>query len=224
MDSAVAETTSIAQHFLACLAGSPMQSQPWRHWLLNDAFPPGVCAAIAALPFVPAAIADTLGKRETHNASRIYFSPENQAQFPVCADVAAAFQSPATVAALEKNCGTRLDGTSLRIEYCLDTDGFWLEPHTDIGVKKFTMLVYLSDEPGAQDWGTDIYDGAQNWVGSAPYRRNGGLIFIPSEDTWHGFRKRPINGVRKSIIINYVGPEWRARHELAFPDRPAAPR
>ena len=25
--------------------------------------------------------------------------------------------------------------------------GFWLEPHTDLGVKKFTMLIYLSDGP-----------------------------------------------------------------------------
>ena len=215
-------TAAIAPHFCANLSASAAQAQPWRHWLLDDAFPAGVCEAIAALPFAPPTIADTQGKRETHNVSRTYFSPEHRARFPVCAQVAAAFQTPATVAALQEKCATPLDGTSLRIEYCLDTDGFWLEPHTDIGVKKFTMLVYLSDEPGAQDWGTDLYDGAQQWAGSAPYRRNAGLIFIPGEDTWHGFRKRPINGVRKSIIINYVGPEWRARHELAYPDQPVS--
>ena len=33
-----------------------------------------------------------------------------------------------------------------------------------------------------------------------------------------GKAERPIAGVRKSIIVNYVGPEWRSRHELAFPD------
>jgi len=25
--------------------------------------------------------------------------------------------------------------------------------------------------------------------------------------------------VRRSLIVNYVKPEWRSRHELAFPER-----
>ena len=45
------------------------------------------------------------------------------------------------------------------------------------------------------------------------------MIFVPSNDTWHGFESRPINGVRKSIIINYVTQEWRAREQLAFPNQ-----
>jgi hypothetical protein len=43
---------------------------------------------------------------------------------------------------------------------------------------------------------------------------------VPSSTTYHGFERRPIDGVRKSIIINYVTDEWRAREQLAFPDRP----
>ena len=79
------------------------------------------------------------------------------------------------------------------------------------------MLVYLSGEPELRDAGTDIYDASpeHKLVGTAPYERNKGLIFIPGTDTWHGFTKRPIHGVRKSIIINYVSPEWRAVEELA---------
>ena len=30
----------------------------------------------------------------------------------------------------------------------------------------------------------------------------------------------PLSGIRRSLIVNYVGPEWRARHELAYPDVP----
>jgi hypothetical protein len=48
------------------------------------------------------------------------------------------------------------------------------------------------------------------------------LIFIPANNTWQGFHKRPIQGIRRSLIVNYVGAEWRARHELAFPDQPVA--
>ena len=33
---------------------------------------------------------------------------------------------------------------------------------------------------------------------------------------------RQIDGVRKSVIINYVTSEWRAREQLAFPNAPIA--
>jgi hypothetical protein len=30
--------------------------------------------------------------------------------------------------------------------------------------------------------------------------------------------------IRKSLIVNYVSPEWRAREQLAYPDAPVAGR
>jgi hypothetical protein len=75
-------------------------------------------------------------------------------------------------------------------------------------------------EPGSEAWGTDILDGPDRFVASAPYVRNGGPIFIPGAGTWHGFRRRPIAGVRRSLIVNYVRPEWRSRHELSYPQQP----
>ena len=82
------------------------------------------------------------------------------------------------------------------------------------------MLVYLSTAPGAAQWGTDIYDNAKHHAGRAPAAFDRGLIFVPGSDTWHGFEPRPIDGVRRSIIVNYVVPEWRMRHELAWPEQP----
>ena len=214
--------SAVRESFVRCLADSRPCSVPYRHWLLSNALPEDAAAGIAALPWEPAAVRETYGKRETNNASRTYFGAEAQARFPVCAAVADAFQSREVIEAIQRTCAVRLSGPNLRIEYCQDVDGFWLEPHTDLGVKKYTMLIYLSREPGCEDWGTDVLDAAGTLVARAPYAFNEGLIFIPGADTWHGFAKRPINGVRKSIIVNYVGPEWRARHELAFPDTPVA--
>ena len=77
------------------------------------------------------------------------------------------------------------------------------------------MLVYLSKEPELADAGTDLYDDAFNHVGRAPFAQNRGLIFIPGSDTWHGFAKRPLRGVRRSIIVNYVAEDWRERWQLA---------
>jgi len=45
---------------------------------------------------------------------------------------------------------------------------------------------------------------------------------VPGPNTWHGFERRPIVGVRRLMEINYVRPTWRDRDQLAFPDRPIA--
>ncbi|MBP2300019.1 2OG-Fe(II) oxygenase [Azospirillum picis] len=220
--AATPDADAVAASFLRCLARSRRADSPYAHWLLSDALPEQTGDAIARLPWTPPAVSDTYGKRETNNASRTYFGAAAQAEHAVCGTVARAFQGRGVVEAIQRTCGVDLAGTSLRIEYCQDTDGFWLEPHTDIGVKKFTMLIYLSKGPNCAGWGTDVLDADKRVVARAPYAFNEGLIFIPGTDTWHGFEKRPIDGVRKSIIVNYVGPEWRARHELCFPDNPVA--
>ena len=218
----MADAAAVSASLVRCFEASDFSAAPFRHWLLSDILPVAVCDAIDALPARPPNIDDTRGKRETHNSSRVFFGLDNRRRHRVCESLAAGFQSAVTVERIERLCGVELrDKSHLRIEYCLDTDGFWLEPHTDIGAKLFTMLVYLSDEPGCEAWGTDILDADFNLVATAPYKRNTGLIFIPGAGTWHGFRPRKIEGVRRSLIINYVRPEWRSRHELAFPDRPA---
>ncbi|WP_188260967.1 2OG-Fe(II) oxygenase [Azospirillum tabaci] len=213
---------AVQDAFIRCLDDAPIKDAPYRHWLLSRALPDEAADGIAALPWAPPPGGDTMGKRDTNNATRSHFCARSRAEHAVCGAVATAFQGRAVTKAIQRTCGVDLAGTSLRIEYCQDTDGFWLEPHTDIGVKKFTMLIYLSKGPDCADWGTDVLDATRTVVTRAPYAFNGGLVFVPATNTWHGFAPRPIRGVRKSIIVNYVGPEWRARHELAFPDTPVA--
>ncbi len=213
------DAAAVAASLISCFDLSRFRAEPFRYWLLEDVLPADVCVGIDAIPVAPPEIDDTRGKRETHNSSRLFFGPENRTRYSVCDALGAGFQSLGVVERIELLGDVKLRESFLRIEYCLDTDGFWLEPHTDIGAKLVTMLVYLSSEPGAEAWGTDILDSHLNVVAAAPYRRNAGLLFIPGSDTWHGFRRRPIVGVRRSLIVNYVKPEWRSRHELAFPDR-----
>lgn len=220
-DPPAADTAATGAALRDALDRAARHDRPFTHWLLQDILPPAVAEDVLALPFEPPpAVRYDEGRREANNADRVYFDPANQARLPVCRAVAEALQAPATTAAIETRCGIDLAGASLRIEYTMDRDGFWLEPHTDIAVKRFTMLVYLSKEDWAAPLGTDLYDTAGNHVGAAPFAHNAGLIFIPADDTWHGLARRPIPGVRRSLIVNYVGPDWRARDELAFPDTP----
>ncbi|MGB8871000.1 MAG: 2OG-Fe(II) oxygenase [Rhodomicrobium sp.] len=216
--AAAIEPNPVADSFLACLARSAHIPSPYDYWLLEGALPEEDVSAIAALPFAAPADIVFNGKRETNNATRVYFNPENQARFPVCRRLVAGFQDPRVLRAIEQTTGADLSDAHLRIEYCQDTEGFWLEPHTDISVKKFTMLVYLSDDPRLKRAGTDVHGGPPDYpyICSAPYGKNLGLIFIPGHNTWHAAGKRPLNGaIRKSIIINYVTPDWRDKYELA---------
>lgn len=157
------------------------------------------------------------GKRIANNSTRVYFTRENQQRFPVCRRVVTGFNDPRVRRAIEATTGTDLSDAHLRIEYCQEGPGFWLERHTDIFVKKFAMLVYLSDYTGLKRAGTDIHEGPPNFkcVGSAPYRKNLGVIFIPGNNTWHGVGHHPIPGLRRSIIINYATSDWCDKWELA---------
>lgn len=214
------EASQLKISLRASLATADAQTRPYPHWRLQAPLPNVTVDEICALPVLPPAIEDTFGRRETHNSSRLFFDVDQQKQFPVCAGLADALQDADLVEALRATTGADLKGSYLRIEYCLDTNGFWLAPHTDIGAKFVTMLIYLNDPPEGEEWGTDIYESPVKYLGPAPGGRNRGLIFVPGQNTWHGFEKRPITGVRRSLIVNYVTPEWRSRHELAFPGTP----
>ena len=216
---AMARPTSPRGSFLTSLKRATHVAHPFDYWLLDDILPPALIEDLAALPF-PAPSAPVFdGRRESNNATRAYFSPLIQARHPACKATAQLFNDLGVIGALAAATGARLEDGQLRIEYCQDADGFWLEPHCDIKVKRLTLLIYLSPEPELADAGTDVYDGdpAHRRVATAPYGPNKGLIFVPGDNTWHGFSQRPIRALRKSIIVNYVAPSWQNRQELAFP-------
>jgi hypothetical protein len=212
----------VVETFVKSVDSSKRSEQPYRHWVLRGCFPADCADDVLALPFEAPSLDGVSGKRELHNNTRKYFDVENRKNFPVCDAIAKAFQDERVTSHIEKVFGTDLEGTYLRIEFAQDIDGFWLEPHTDLGVKVFTMLVYLSRDESHSDLGTDIYDGEKRHVTRSPFTPNAAMVFIPGNNTYHGFEKRPIKGVRTSLIINYVTDEWRAREQLSFPEEPIA--
>jgi hypothetical protein len=217
-----ARSASLASVFLlVAFAQARCAMRPFRHWLLERMLPDALCRNIIALPIPAAEFQETYGKRDSHNDLRRFFSPEMQARYAPMKDIAQAFQNPEVTRSIETLCGISLAGSYLRIEYCQDKDGFWLEPHMDIKEKHITIQLYLNTGEDAANLGTDLYEDDKRHYGSAPSTINQGMIFLPKEpNSWHGFEKRPIRTVRRSLIINYVTNEWRARHELSFPQQP----
>jgi hypothetical protein len=211
---------SVRASLLSSLERANRDDAPFRHWMLTNVFPPGLSEALRRLPFSTPHLEGVSGKRELHNDQRHYFDAVNNARFAACAAVADAFQSPAVTSAIETLTGADLAGSFVRLEYAQDTEGFWLHPHTDLGVKRFTMLIYLADDARQIDLGTDLYETEARWAKRSDFVDAAALVFVPSDNTWHGLERRPISGVRKSVIMNYVTSEWRERWQLAYPDTP----
>ena len=214
----------IKKNFIRSLSNSQKEDDPYTHWLLSDVFGESDIDDLLNLPFSAPRMDYSIGKRDANNDKRGYFDVERRHEYPICGLISDALQSPEVIRSIEDVCGVDLEGTYLRVEYAQDSPGFWLAPHTDIGVKKFTMLIYLSRDEEASNWGTTIYKDAETVWGTVPSPSNHALIFIPADNTWHGYEKRPMSGLRKSLIVNYVTDEWRARNELAFPDSPVTSR
>ena len=212
----------VIRTFTESVANGDHGEAPYPHWVLKKCFPGDTITDILGLPFPAPSLDGVSGKRELHNATRRYFDVDNRKEFASVRAVAEAFQDKRITGMIEETFGTDLSGTYLRIEFAQDTDGFWLEPHTDLGVKSFTMLLYLSDEDGHDNLGTDVYGADKSHVTRSPFAPNLAFVFVPGDNTYHGFERRPIKGVRKSLIINYVTDEWRAREQLAFPEAPIA--
>src|SRR5579872_2988556 len=124
--------SQIALQLVASFDRARHVSTPFDYWLLSDVLPRKAISDILALPFAAPPNPTFDGRREGNNSSRIFFSPENQARYPVCGLVAEAFNAALVVDALGRMVDRQLCEGKLRIEYCQDTDGFWLEPHCDI--------------------------------------------------------------------------------------------
>ena len=218
--SGTASVDDIKAAVLASVKARRGFDQPYPYSLVDGLFPAAVADELADLPFQAPSLDGVSGKRELHNDKRRYFDAPTNAEHPVMGRVAEALQATDVVSEIARTFDAPIDDTFLRLEYAQDIDGFWLEPHTDLGVKKFTCLIYLSQGPGHEDLGTDIYASREEHVGAPPFIRNSAMIFVPGANTWHGFEKRPIAGVRRSVILNYVTHDWRAREQLSFPETP----
>ena len=92
----------------------------------------------------------------------------------------------------------------LRIELCQDSPGFWLQNHVDIPEKLITLQIYLG--AGRRGWGTKLL-----WPTgdiTVPFEHNTGWLSHQNARVLHGVPEKTVDGVRKSVIINYVSGDW----------------
>jgi hypothetical protein len=217
----VPDAEEIAAHFIEVLRRARILETPYRRWALTNVFPEALCTAILVMPIVPPMLGVTDGTRDAYNAKRTFFTPALRKDYPCIEALSQALMLPAVARQIGETLEFDPNGKYLRGEYIQDTDGAWLEPHRDVPEKIFSMVVYLCTGPNTREWGTDIYDNDKCWVGRSSSEFNTAAIFKAGPNTWHGFDKRPIIGVRRLMEINYVR-DWRDRGQLAFPETPVS--
>src|SRR5580704_8227884 len=88
-----AEAARVADAFAASIANRRAFDEPYRHYLIENAFPADVAEALATLPFAAPTLDGVSGKRKLHNDKRSYFDAAGMARFPVMRAVAEALQS-----------------------------------------------------------------------------------------------------------------------------------
>ena len=218
----MADAAAVSASLVGCFDASKFSAKPFRHWLLSDILPVAVCDAIDALPVRPPKIEDTEGKRETHNSSRLFFGSTIAAVIR-CARRSPPASSRPPRSSASNDCATsscaRRATCASSIASTPTASGSSRTPTSAPSCSRCwsTFRPSRAARRGAPTFSTPISTSSP----SRPTRATAGSIFVPGGDTWHGFHRRPINGVRRSLIINYVKPEWRSRHELAYPDRAA---
>ena len=190
--------------------------RPFNHWIFNKIFTVKIADNLSDIPLRPSRIEQHYGRRESYNSSRVFLNADTCKTYPIFRNVVNVFSNQEIIKQIENICGVNLSHGKLRVEYTLDSGDFWLEPHRDIKEKLLTFIVYLSTNPSSDTWGTVLFDRDLNPYCRMPYKLNFGFMFIPGDDTWHGFPKQEIRNVRKSLIINYVTEDWQNIHELAI--------
>lgn len=205
-------------HIRNSIQQASYETYPYPHWMITDVLPTFICNSLVEWTPDPESISGEIqGRRENNNQNRVFVNSKKRHEDKGCAALADAFEAKETRDLFLKIANVDLSNTWLRLELCLDGEGFWLEPHTDIGAKKLSFLLSLSTTKGAEAWGTDIMNPEGKSVARSSGKFNSAFLFIPAHNTWHGYEKRPMDGVRRTLIINYVDSSWRAKHELAFP-------
>lgn len=126
------------------------------------------------------------------------------------------FCDPELIAYLENIGPYSLKGTYLRVQLIKDLQEYAIRPHVD-GNKYFTLFLHYCTET-EKNLGTDLYDtNGQKFIKTSTFKENGGMFFFPSKETWHGYRSKPINKQRISLMVNYFS-KYPKKHNIIDED------
>jgi len=173
--------------------------EPWEHWIIDNVFPDELFNAIKSLKVNDADYTNANGFRDIIKG-RTFLGNEFCKKNPTLKPVAE-FLNNHNFFEEKFNCD--LSNTYCRPELIHDRYPFFHAIHTDTPEKKLTLIVNISKED-EKNLATDIYVDKETHFAKTDWADNRGLLFIPSDEKWHGFAPIEYDGIRTIMIINFV--------------------
>ena len=197
---------------IASLQRAIFSPHPFPHWILSEVLPDFLVAELCTIE-LPRRTVPGDGTR-SGSGTVCFANHRSVANNPQLRRVISIFTDRRLKQDLEKIVKTSLRHCSLRAALYFDQDEVWIQPHTDLDVKRVTLIVLLEHHAPDAPVATELYDGNGCITTRAPSRNNTALLFKPDLNTFHGVRKRKLLGRRITLVINYVTESWRNKHEL----------
>lgn len=180
---------------------------PWEYFIIDNFLPKNILLSLKTLK-INSDNSQCNGTR-TPVINRYFFTPEKSDNKTL--EVVNFFQTNTT--AFEKQFGYDLSNSYIRIELAQDDNNFWQVPHIDTLEKRITIIVYIE---GKGDLGTDLYSSPnEEYHTRLEWKINRCFVFKTDKTKWHGFTKRPFEGNRKVLLINYVDKnKWKSKDQV----------
>jgi len=180
---------------------------PEKWWKVHNAFRESQVKEMIKLFPKEVPEEDSSGKRDSANKFRTFITRNTKG-----ADIFKDWDTLEMRLGLSDITGVDMKTGALRIELCQDGPGFWLSQHVDIKEKLMTLQIYLGE--GKESWGTVLYAQPDQVFTELPFKSNTGWLGVLGEPVIHGVPKKKVDGVRKSVIINYVTSDWKDTDQL----------
>lgn len=186
-------------------------SEPWEHYMEDDFLPIDILENLKSIK-INSNNAFVSGTR-TGIPGRHFFTPEKND------DITKKLIDHiiGRTKEFQDKFGYDLSDSYLRVELAQDDENQWIVPHLDVLDKRITMIVYIDhDDDQTTDLGTDLYtsENDSKYV-RAEWKNNRCLVFKPTEEKWHGIKKRSYKGRRLVLLINYVSKDsWKSLDQI----------
>jgi hypothetical protein len=184
-------------------------NEPWTHYVIEDFFPKDLFELIKQIPSLKSDYTDITGFRDAIKG-RVFLGN------PHCIEnghLVAVSEWLNQRIYWERNFGCDLSNTYLRPEVIDDRYPFFHAIHTDTPEKKLSIIVNISKED-EQNLATDLYSDKDTHFKKLEWKENSALLFVPTDDRFHGFDRMKYKGIRRIMIINFVDSNvWRNKNQ-----------
>lgn len=174
-------------------------NDPWQHWIIDDVFSEGNFKALQDHKVNNADYSHANGFRDIIKG-RTFLSNEYCEENPALKPVAEFLNNHAY---FEEKFNCDLSNTYCRPEMIHDRYPFFHAIHTDTPEKKLSLIINI-DKEDDKNLATDIYVDKETHFAKTEWKDNRGLLFIPSDEKWHGFAPTEYKGIRTIMIVNFV--------------------